>query len=132
MGRVAGVCVGVFAIIEMVALQSLVGLIPASVFSGVLLKVGHDVFDYEPVFNYVKCTILRKAHPGGNSPVVSHLDVLFIVGTTVVTIVVNLNIAVASFTVAFYLARLVKINVPDMPTSDRLKEMNETEDARQA
>merc|ERR1719199_1416996 len=129
--RLAGVCVGVFAIIEMVALQSLVGLIPAAVFSGVLLKVGHDVFDYEPVINYVKCTLLRKAHPGGAAPVVSHLDVLFILGTTVVTIVVNLNIAVASFTVAFYLARLVKINVPDMPTADKLKEMNETEEAKQ-
>jgi SulP family sulfate permease len=127
--RVAGVCVGIFAIIEMVALQSLVGLIPAAVFSGVLLKVGHDVFDYEPVFNYVKCTLMRKAHPGGNSPVVSHLDVLFILGTTVVTIAVNLNIAVASFTVAFYLARLAKINVPDMPTADKLKETNENENA---
>lgn len=129
--RVAGVCVGMFAIIEMVALQSLVGLIPSAVFSGILLKVGHDVFDYEPVFNYVKCTLLRKAHPGGNSPVVSHLDMLFIIGTTVVTIVVNLNIAVASFTVAFYLARLAKINVPDMPTADKLKEMNENENAKQ-
>merc|ERR1711934_1232892 len=67
--RVAGVCVGVFAIIEMVALQSLVGMIPAAVFSGVLLKVGHDVFDYEPVFSFIKCTLLRKAHPGGNSPI---------------------------------------------------------------
>jgi len=128
--RLAGVCVGVFAIIEMVALQSLVGLIPAAVFSGVLLKVGHDVFDYEPVFNYVKCTLLGKAHPGGNSPIVSHLDVLFIIGTTAVTIVVNLNIAVASFTVAFYLARLAKINVPDMPTADKLKETNENDAAR--
>merc|ERR1712048_403780 len=129
--RLAGVCVGVFAIVEMVALQSLVGKIPAAVFSGVLLKVGHDVFDYEPVFNYVKCTLMRRAHPGGNSPVVSHLDVLFILGTTIVTITVNLNIAVASFTVAFYLARTVKINVPDMPTADKLKEMSESEDAKQ-
>merc|ERR1711988_373608 len=130
--RLAGVCVGVFAIIEMVALQSLVAKIPAAVFSGVLLKVGHDVFDYEPVINYVKCTLLRKAHPGGNSPVVSHLDMLFIVGTTVVTIAVNLNIAVVSFTVAFYLARMMKINVPDMPTADKLKEMGEAEEAKQA
>merc|ERR1711896_13548 len=129
--RIAGVMVGVFAIVEMVAFQSLVGKIPAAVFSGVLLKVGHDVFDYEPVFNYVKCTILGKAHPGGNSPVVSHLDVLFILGTTIVTIVVNLNIAVASFTVAFYLARLAKINVPDMPAADKVKEMNESENAKQ-
>merc|ERR1712159_782876 len=129
--RIAGVCVGVFAIVEMVALQSLVGMIPAAVFSGVLLKVGHDVFDYEPVFSFIKCTLLRKAHPSGSSPVVSYLDMLFIIGTTTVTIAVNLNIAVASFTVAFYLARLVKINVPDMPTVDKLKEMNETEDAKQ-
>jgi len=126
------VCVGVFAIVEMVAFQSLVGKIPAAVFSGVLLKVGHDVFDYEPMFNYVKCTIMGKAHPGGNSPVVSHLDVLFIIGTTVVTIAVNLNVAVASFTVAFYLARMMKINVPDMPTADKLKEISEAEDANQA
>merc|ERR1711896_53811 len=76
--RIAGVMVGVFAIVEMVAFQSLVGKIPAAVFSGVLLKVGHDVFDYEPMFNYIKCTLLRRAHPGGNSPVVSHLDALFI------------------------------------------------------
>merc|ERR1719506_2343023 len=129
--RVAGVCVGVFAIIEMVALQSLVGMIPASVFSGVLLKVGHDVFDYEPVFTYIKCTLLRKAHPGGSAPIVGHLDMLFIIGTTAVTIAVNLNIAVASFTVAFYLARLVKINVPDMPTADKLKETSENENAEQ-
>jgi len=129
--RIAGVCVGVFAIVEMVAFQSLVGKIPAAVFSGVLLKVGHDVFDYEPMFNYIKCTCMGKAHPGGNSPVVSHLDVLFILGTTVVTIAVNLNIAVASFTVAFYLARMMKINVPDMPTADKLKEMSEAEDAKQ-
>jgi len=129
--RIAGVCVGVFAIVEMVAFQSLVGKIPAAVFSGVLLKVGHDVFDYEPVFNYLRCTLMGRAHPGGNSPVVSHLDVLFILGTTIVTITVNLNIAVASFTVAFYLARTVKINVPDMPTADKLKEMSESEDAKQ-
>merc|ERR1711959_801637 len=129
--RVAGVCVGVFAIIEMVALQGLVAKIPAAVFSGVLLKVGHDVFDYEPVFSFIKCTLLRKAHPSGSSPVVSYLDMLFIIGTTTVTIAVNLNIAVASFTVAFYLARLVKINVPDMPTADKLKETNENDAAKQ-
>jgi SulP family sulfate permease len=123
--RLAGVCVGVFAIIEMVALQSLVAKIPAAVFSGVLLKVGHDVFDYEPLTMYIKSTLLGKAHPGGSAPVVSHLDFLFILGTTLVTIYVNLNVAVASFTVAFYLARLLKVNVPDMPTADKLKAANE-------
>merc|ERR1711881_241013 len=90
--RVACVCVGVFAIIEMVALQSLVGLIPAAVFSGVLLKVGHDVFDYEPVTNYLKCTVWGRPPPSGSSPVVSHIDMIFIIGTTMVTIFVDLNI----------------------------------------
>jgi SulP family sulfate permease len=123
--RLAGVCVGVFAIIEMVALQGLVAKIPAAVFSGVLLKVGHDVFDYEPLTMWIKSTLLGKAHPGGSAPVVSHLDFLFILGTTLVTIYVNLNVAVASFTVAFYLARLLKVNVPDMPTADKLKAASE-------
>jgi len=123
--RVAGVCVGVFAIIEMVALQGLVAKIPAAVFSGVLLKVGHDVFEYEPLVMYIKCTVLGKSHPGGSAPVVAHLDFLFILGTTLVTIYVNLNVAVASFTVAFYLARLLKVNVPDMPTASKLKEAGE-------
>jgi SulP family sulfate permease len=123
--RVAGICVGVFAIVEMVALQSLVGKIPAAVFSGVLLKVGHDVFDYEPLTMYIKSTVFGKPHPGGKSPVVSHLDFLFILGTTLVTIYVNLNIAVASFTVAFYLAKLLKVNVPDMPTADKKKAAEE-------
>merc|ERR1712146_467829 len=108
--RVAGMAVGVFALIEMVALQGLVAKIPAAVFSGVLLKVGHDVFDYVPVIMYIKCTLLRKAHPGGAAPVVAHLDFLFILGTTMVTIYVNLNVAVASFTGVFYLAKLLKVN----------------------
>jgi len=123
--RVAGICVGVFAIVEMVALQSLVGKIPAAVFSGVLLKVGHDVFDYEPITMYIKSTLLGKPHPGGSAPVVAHLDFIFILGTTLVTIYVNLNIAVASFTVAFYLAKLLKVNVPDMPTADKKKAAEE-------
>jgi len=113
--RIAGTCVGVFAILELIALQSLVGKIPQAVFSGVLLKVGYDVFDYEPISSFVKHTILRKGHPGGDVPVVSFIDMVFILGTTLVTIFVNLNIAVVSFTVAFYLGRLVRIPIPDMP-----------------
>jgi len=112
--RIAGTMVGVFAIVELIALQSLVG-IPAAVFSGVLLKVGYDVFDYAPISAFVKHTVLRQAHPGGDVPVVSIIDMLFVLGTTLVTIFVNLNIAVVSFTVAFYLGRLVKIPIPDMP-----------------
>jgi SulP family sulfate permease len=123
--RVAGMMVGVFAIIELVALQGLVGKIPAAVFSGVLLKVGYDVFDYAPIAAFVKHTVLRQSHPGGDVPVVSMLDMLFVLGTTLVTIFVNLNIAVVSFTVAFYLCLVVKIPVPDMPLQEEGKDLEE-------
>jgi len=116
--RLAGTMVGVFAILEMVALQGLVGQIPQAVFSGVLLKVGYDVFDYAPIASFVKHTVFGGAHPGGDLPVVSLIDMVFILGTTLVTIFVNLNIAVVSFTIAFYLGRLVKIPIPDMPLVD--------------
>lgn len=116
--RLAGICVGVFAIIEMVALQSLVGKIPAAVFSGVLLKVGYDVFDYSPITSFLSHTVLNKEHPGGDVPMVSFIDMFFILGTTLVTIFVNLNVAVVSFSIAFYLGRLVKIPIPDMPLKD--------------
>jgi SulP family sulfate permease len=119
--RIAGIMVGVFAIVELIALQSLVGKIPAAVFSGVLLKVGYDVFDYAPIAAFVKHTVLRQAHPGGDVPVVSIIDMIFIIGTTLVTIFVNLNIAVVSFTVAFYLGRLVRIPIPDMPLLEEEK-----------
>jgi len=123
--RIAGMMVGVFAILELVALQGLVGQIPAAVFSGVLLKVGYDVFDYAPIAAFVKHTVMRQSHPGGDVPVVSIIDMLFVLGTTLVTIFVNLNIAVVFFTVAFYLCCVVKIPVPDMPLLQDGKDLEE-------
>lgn len=98
-------------------------------FSGVLLKVGYDVFDYAPLFTYVKTKLMRKEHEGADVPMVAHVDMLFIIGTTVVTILVNLNIAVAAFTGGFYLARLFRLKIPDMPTPNQVKNANEIADA---
>ena len=47
--RIAGIMVGVFVLIEMLLFQDWIGLIPQAVFSGVLLKVGYDVFDWNPI-----------------------------------------------------------------------------------
>jgi SulP family sulfate permease len=127
--RLAGIFVGVLAIFEMLALQSLVGKIPAAVFSGVLLKVGYDVFDYAPVTTYIRNKLMGKAHPGGSEPIVGHMDMLFILGTTVITILFSLNIAVASFTAAFYLGRVARISIPDMPTADEVKVAGEAADS---
>ena len=50
--RLAGVLVGIFVLIEMLMFQDLISLIPQAVFSGVLLKVGYDVFDWVPLRQY--------------------------------------------------------------------------------
>lgn len=43
--RLAGILVGVFALIKMLLFQNLINLIPQAVFTGILIKVGYDVFD---------------------------------------------------------------------------------------
>merc|ERR1712070_28547 len=129
--RLAGIMVGVFVIAEMIALQSLIGKIPSAVFSGVLLKVGYDVLDWPPAWTYIKTMLLKKPHPNGPNDVhVAHVDMLFVLGTTLVTVFVNLNVAVAAFTLLFFLGRLV-MDIPDMKTTSELKEVPEV-DARAA
>ena len=39
---------------------------------------------------------------------VTHLNVLFIVGTTLVTVLVNLNVAVVTFCVLFYVIQMFR------------------------
>ena len=51
--RLASAMVGVFVLVEMVLLQSLVGQIPAAVFSGILVKVGFDVFEWQQLQFYL-------------------------------------------------------------------------------
>lgn len=52
--RLAGIAAGVFVMIEMLIFQKFVTLIPQAVFCGVLVKVGYDVFDFEPFIIYIK------------------------------------------------------------------------------
>lgn len=125
--RFAGIMVGVLVIAEMIALQSLIGKIPSAVFSGILLKVGYDVLDWPPAWTYIKTMLMKKPHPNGPNDVhVAHVDMLFVIGTTLVTVFVNLNVAVAAFTLLFFLGRLV-MDIPDMKTTSELKEVAEVD-----
>merc|ERR1712093_744749 len=127
--RIAGICVGLFVVVEMIALQGLIGMIPSAVFSGVLVKVGYDVLDWPPAWTYIKTMLLKRPAPTGDNDVhVAHIDMVFVIGTTLVTVFVNLNVAVAAFTLLFFLGRLV-IDIPDMKTTSELKEVPEV-DAR--
>ena len=56
----AGGAAGVFVMIEMLIFKELVKLIPKAVFSGILLKVGYEVFDFTPFSVYLKKAI--EAH----------------------------------------------------------------------
>lgn len=131
--RWAGVLVGVFALIEMILLQDVITLIPKAVFVGVLIKVGWDVFDWHPVRivwgQFTAALAARTqtssmAHalwallgrptaelyaaaattPSGRIHV-GPAEIAIIAGTTIVTVLVNLNVAVGAFTVLFYVVR---------------------------
>jgi SulP family sulfate permease len=111
--RLAGVAVGVFVLVEMLIFQEYIGLIPSAVFVGILFKVGYDVFDWTPVVIYSKKLIGKTDKTLAFD--VTHADMLFIVGTTAVTVFHDLNTAVILFTILFFAARLLKLVVPDLP-----------------
>jgi SulP family sulfate permease len=120
MTRMAGISVGILVIVEMLALQSLIGFIPQCVFSGILLKVGYDVFDWTPFFIYLQTQVARKEHPAVSDtsreedPVVSHMNFFFILGASVVTVVFGLNQAVGAFTLLYWLVHKLVMPVPDL------------------
>ena len=113
--RLAGILVGVFVLLEMMLFQDLINLIPQAVFSGILLKVGYDVFDWLPLRLYVKewyrersAMLHRIFSRHDDEPIfVTHLEMLMIAGTALVTILYDLNTAVIAFTLLFYLANKI-------------------------
>jgi SulP family sulfate permease len=113
--RLAGVAAGLFVLVEMVALQDLIAKIPSAVFSGILIKVGYDVMDWGPLKAAGRQLLGKEADPEATVKKVAGIDMFFILGTTVVTIVVNLNAAVISFVVLYYVFKRTSIKVPDLP-----------------
>ncbi|HEY4655610.1 MAG TPA: SulP family inorganic anion transporter [Cyclobacteriaceae bacterium] len=95
--RLAGVLIGVFALISILLLKDYLTLVPAAVFIGVLFKAGMDVCEKDFVSNYFsrKWFSCRKRN----------LQLLFILYTTIVTVLLDLNIAVLSGTILFYVAK---------------------------
>ena len=95
--RLAGVLIGVFALLSIILFKDYLALVPAAVFVGVLLKAGLDVFDKDFPTYYMQ-------YQWFNSPA-RNIQLLFILYTTVITVIIDLNIAVVSGTVFFYLAK---------------------------
>ncbi len=130
--RIAGIMVGVFVLVEIVLFQHLINQIPKAVFVGVLLKVGYDVFDFKPLQIYFAEVMRLRSdllHDFFNrheeeQVFVTNREVLMIAGTAAITVFINLNIAVAMFTILFYLHN--KILFRHNPMRDLLPEQ-ETE-----
>jgi SulP family sulfate permease len=95
--RFAGIWIGIFALISLLLLKDYLSLVPAAVFAGVLLKAGLDVCDKDFPSYYFKEKWFNNR--------TRNIQFAFILYTTIVTVVVDLNVAVISGTVLFYLAR---------------------------
>ena len=103
--RIAGVMTGVFVFVEMILFQDLISTIPTAVFAGILFKVGYDVFDWEPVFAALSKDTANKPSP---------MNWFFIVGTTGITLLMDLNTAVIGFCILFYVGKHF-FSIEDMP-----------------
>src|SRR5688500_5978114 len=86
--RLAGVLIGVFALLSILLFNDYLALVPAAVFVGVLLKAGLDVFDKDFPTYYMQNQWFNMTS--------RNIQLLFILYTTVVTVVIDLNIAVIS------------------------------------
>lgn len=117
--RLAGILSGAFVIVEMLMFQDLVSYIPKAVFAGLLIKVGYDVMDWGPLVTWAREQLKKVPEPK-----VPGIDMFFIAGTTIVTVVVNLNVAVLGFTVLFYVMARFIPSLHDIPaeTSEGLED----------
>lgn len=115
--RLAGILVGVFVLVEMLAFQHLITYIPQAVFTAILIKVGYDVFDVLPVKLYLRKAITEKTLLSWRDDIaVSHGEMLFIVSTILVTVLVDLNAAVIGASIVFY--ALNRWLIPSRPVRD--------------
>ncbi|HKZ38265.1 MAG TPA: SulP family inorganic anion transporter, partial [Chryseolinea sp.] len=95
--RLAGVLIGVFALLSILLFKYYLSLVPAAVFVGVLLKAWLDVCDKDFPRFYLQNQWFNSA--------IRNIQLIFILYTTVITVLVDLNIAVISGTVFFYIAK---------------------------
>jgi SulP family sulfate permease len=99
--RLAGVALGVFVLLSLLFFKDLFLYVPAAVLVGVLIKAGWDVCDREHLAAYFQ--------KGWYKNRLRNFQMGLVMYTTLVTVVVDLNVAVISGTLLFYAAtRLLK------------------------
>ena len=113
--RIVGFFIGLFVLVEMVLFQDLISFIPHAVFAGILIKAGYDVCDISTVFAYFQ-RLVFPARRVTNPMQVSNIEIALVGGTTLVTVLVDLNAAVVIFTGVFYFVN--KVLRPNEPILD--------------
>lgn len=104
--RIAGVLLGFFALISLLLLKDWLALVPAAVFIGVLWKAGLDVSDKE----FPKLYLANRWYTSRER----NVQLALIVYTTLITVLVDLNIAVLSGTALFYIGKFFWEKVTDV------------------
>jgi sulfate permease, SulP family len=94
--RLAGVSLGVFVLLSLLFFKDLFLYVPSAVLVGVLIKAGWDVCDREHLAAYFQKGWYRQP--------VRNFQLGLVMYTTLVTVVVDLNVAVISGTLIFYAA----------------------------
>jgi MFS superfamily sulfate permease-like transporter len=87
----------VFALLSLLIFKDYLSLVPAAVFAGVLLKAGLDVCDKDFPSFYLRNKWFHDR--------TRNIQMGFILYTTLITVVIDLNVAVITGTAFFYLAR---------------------------
>lgn len=95
--RLAGVLIGVFALLSIIVFKDYLSLVPAAVFAGVLLKAGLDVSDKDFPRHYLANRWFTSRR--------RNIQLLFIAYTTIVTVLIDLNVAVITGTLLFYVCK---------------------------
>jgi len=93
--RLAGVSIGVFVLIWILFFKNMISLVPSAVFAGVLFKAGWDVLDRE----YFEVYFQKK----WKNDFVRNFQMILVLYTTIVTVLIDLNVAVFSGTAIYYL-----------------------------
>lgn len=97
--RWAGVFVGIFALFGFLVFGSLISIIASAVFVGILLKAGLDVLDRDFPLAYFKNKWYRNKQ--------RNIQFGFILYTTLITVFIDLNSAVISATLFYYLGKKI-------------------------
>jgi SulP family sulfate permease len=92
--RAAGVMMGALVLIFLLFFKDAISLIPAAVFAGVLIKAGWDVSDRDFLWAYVR--------RGWRRDPVRNFQLVVITLTTLVTVLVDLNVAVLAGCTLFF------------------------------